>query len=537
MKAVGIKVIFIIGSLFFSIPLFATNYYVSPTGNDGSAGNFANPWLTIQKAANVLVAGDTVFIMQGTYNEIVITQNSGNSNNYIVYTAYADDTVTIDGTSVPMLNEYGLMNVYRAAFIVVSELNFHNSGDSMNNVGILVQESSNIIIKNNYTYNTKSSGIGVWYCANITISGNEVELACNTGEQECISISLTDSFEVFDNEVHDSGPYINGGEGIDAKQGSSNGKIYTNHVYNIKAVGIYVDAWDTLTQNIEVYNNVVHDIAGNGIDISSEQGGILTGISTYNNIIYNCELVGINLSDCCIGTHPVRNVSIINNTIVKNGQAPWGGGINIDNLQIQNIVIRNNIVSQNYSFQIALADMAQLSNMLVDHNLIDGFRNDSLEIQGLDSIVGDPLFTDAVMNGFHLTPASPAIDNGSATGAPSVDHMGTSRPQNGLYDIGAYEFSVSFIDEPEYNHSPISIFPLPARDVVSVTIQLKNEQEAMIEIYDLIGKKVHQSTYSGDNSGGWNTIIVDINNFTPGVYLISATTNETVTSGKVIVTK
>src|SRR6186997_3455953 len=41
--------------------------YVSTAGNDNNAGTAASPWRTLQKAANTVVAGDTVMVAAGTY--------------------------------------------------------------------------------------------------------------------------------------------------------------------------------------------------------------------------------------------------------------------------------------------------------------------------------------------------------------------------------------------------------------------------------------------------------------------------------------
>ena len=43
---------------------------------------------------------------------------------------------------------------------------------------------------------------------------------------------------------------------------------------------------------------------------------------------------------------------------------------------------------------------------------------------------------------FHLNAASPCIDAGTATSAPSTDKDGVARPQGGGYDMGAYEYVV-----------------------------------------------------------------------------------------------
>lgn len=49
-------------------PLFGTNYYVSPTGNNANAGTIGSPWATFQYAFDyALQPGDTVFFRGGIY--------------------------------------------------------------------------------------------------------------------------------------------------------------------------------------------------------------------------------------------------------------------------------------------------------------------------------------------------------------------------------------------------------------------------------------------------------------------------------------
>src|ERR671925_630190 len=47
--------------------LTPNSYFVSPTGNDNNAGSSAAPWLTLQHAADKVVAGDNVTVEAGTY--------------------------------------------------------------------------------------------------------------------------------------------------------------------------------------------------------------------------------------------------------------------------------------------------------------------------------------------------------------------------------------------------------------------------------------------------------------------------------------
>jgi len=420
-------------------------YYVATNGRDSNPGTERWPWRTVQKAADTLTAGETVYIKEGTYNERIWVQNSGRPGNFITFAAYPGHTVTIDGKGIEF-DWRGLFNVRDKSYIKVSGLRVINSSYW----GIYVGgNSNNIIIEKNYTYNTASSGIAAWggqetvNCSDIIISGNEIELAVNGKQQECISLSGIDRFEVRYNYIHHGSltqtlEYSTGGEGIDTKDGCSNGEVYGNCVYRTyNKLGIYVDAWDEDSSNIEVFDNIVHDCQ-TGFAVASEAGGELENIKFYNNLAYNNDTWGI-MVNAWHDDSVLKHGKVINNTFYDNG-----GGIYIGDEIFEDLVVRNNICSRNEQAQLRDASEQkhrnQQTQIHVDYNLIDGFRGSWREIYGDRAVVGDPRFVNTSLGDFHLKPNSPAIDKGLPIDAPSYDFEGDPRPAGSGYDIGIDEY-------------------------------------------------------------------------------------------------
>jgi len=453
-----VPMIFIVGAIGNA---WATTYYVAKNGDDSHLGTEAQPWLTIQKAADTLVAGDTIYIKAGTYTEVVTPQNSGAPGQYITYATYGSDVVVLDGENLRPVGTPrwgGLLQIYGKHYIKVKGLRAINSRYA----GFLTDEQSDhIVFENNSTSGTWSSGISAWNCTNLIIDGNDIRWACqgDGAVQECLTVSNTDTFEIKNNHVYDRlvGVTGGGGEGICSKDANHNGRIYNNHVHDLFQLGIYVDAWGSHEDGIEVYNNLVHDTR-NGISLTDEiNTGSLTNVRVYNNIVYNNRESGIIISDNVgglpVGDGPKQNITIINNTVFHNGYglAGWGGGITIvtKNPASNNLVVRNNICSQNSAWQIMRSRVIE-PRTTVEYNLLDGANDytdaDDRATSGTNFRTGSPQFVNAAAYDFYLQPGSPAIDGGSPTSAPLTDYAGTTRPKDGdgigsaLFDIGAYEY-------------------------------------------------------------------------------------------------
>ena len=76
-------------------------YYVSVNGSDSAVGSKEAPFKTINHAASIAVAGDTVKVFGGVYREWVDPKNGGSDeNNRIIYEAVEGETPVIKGSEV-----------------------------------------------------------------------------------------------------------------------------------------------------------------------------------------------------------------------------------------------------------------------------------------------------------------------------------------------------------------------------------------------------------------------------------------------------
>ena len=138
-------------------PVYAANstYYVAKNGSDNNPGTSSQPWLTIQKAARTVVAGDTVNIQAGTYNEKVTPSNSGNASSPITYQTYGTGTVILDGTGKSTSNT-GVFDIENKNYITLKGIQIQNSQFA----GVFVYGASDHITLQNLTiHDTGISGI------------------------------------------------------------------------------------------------------------------------------------------------------------------------------------------------------------------------------------------------------------------------------------------------------------------------------------------------------------------------------------------
>ncbi len=435
-------------------------YFISPTGDDTQAGTEREaPFQHINHAAQIAKAGETICVEAGMYKEQVVPAHSGNEEaGYITYLALEPNEVMLDGDyQFPDRGVHwhdGLFFVSNKSYLIIEGFIVKNSLAA----GIYVGDGShNIIIRNNSTDATWSSGIGVWHSDSIEVYSNEIQQA-NYGdhhfddgrvakEQEMLTIAATTNFDVHHNYVHNGvilePEMIGGAEGIDVKEGSQFGKVHHNRIEGLPDnLGIYIDTYGP-TAHIEVYNNFIdctHPMTNGiqGIVLASETSHPLRNIDVYNNIIINCVYDGILVADWSTGD--ITNINIVHNTVLNNGREDfgWGGGISVQTDLARQVYIGNNIISDNGNWQLFLIESDAIT---ASHNLINGpndYIDGALETAlGENPIVAPPKFIDGAQQNFRLAADSPGVAVGNEDLPIQVLFDFYDRPRGSAVDVGA----------------------------------------------------------------------------------------------------
>ncbi len=510
----------------------AANYYVNAaSGNNSNTGLSVEKALkTLQKAADKTVAGDTVFVMNGTYvkdysysSDVVAETSSGTAEKWIVWISYPGHKPIIS------------FDCWRAFNIQGSYIEVNGLTVKGNNPNITLQQALN---------QPKS-------CANPSgsydgrFNGNGISVDGRNGTR-------FHHFKVKNCTVYDCG-----GAGITFIQSDyitiENNIIYNNSWYTVWASS-GISLWQNWNSNNEtgvkniIRNNICYGnrqyvpaIAfncgftdGNGIiidDSENTQNG--SALGSYkgrtlieNNIVYKNGGSGIH-------TYKSKHVDIVNNTAYLNNQSPELNGGQIFPNASDDIRIFNNIL-------VAPSDKRINSNynngksLVYSNNLHLG--GNATAITGTNLVKGNPLFADAENNDFSLQQGSPAIDKGidSLIGvvAPVIDFEGIARPQGAGFEIGAFEYKVSLgigFSNRDSGKEYITLFPNPASKKINIEVTAIQGQKIKIKLLNIQGQVIKSDDFLA-NLSGLNSFVLKVDDICNGLYLVSVNNGKEITS-------
>ena len=276
-----------------TVPLGSgSTYYVAKTGNDTTGnGAIGTPWLTIQKAANSVSPGDTVYVESGVYNEEVSITTSGNAGNYITFMHYGTDTVIVDAQNTRSHAFY----LDGASYVHLHGFTAANTTDSA--IIHLYYGSNYCVVDNCTLINANLSGTnlrgavtmeGSNYCL---VRNNTVTFPAGSGDRNTDGMDfITAATSTLGNIVHDN--YIDG----------------QSHITD--GIGDYSEDYPDNGINFnDVYRNTILNTADDGIQLD----GACMGNRIWGNTINN-TFAGISVCPTLVGP-----VYVYRNTI-----ASWG---------------------------------------------------------------------------------------------------------------------------------------------------------------------------------------------------------------------
>lgn len=421
-------------------PAGGAEYWVDqghPEASDANPGTGELPWLTIGQSAGVAVAGDTVHVRQGTYEERVEPANSGEEGSPITFVAEPRRSVEMAG-----FNTEGSDWLRIEGFTITSMDPFDGWDEAQ---GVLIR-SNHVEVVDNYIHHVRSTAIaGYWHDP----FPDSAHVADNTIYHVQMGITVNGTNWIVErNEVNRL--YMYGGGDCDYSRFFGEGHIIRLNFFHgtdFDEIGdAHVDCFQTFTNNGEVIRDILFE--GNvctdfhqGLMASNVEHTDTRDFTFRNNVFAHGGAWGI-----CV--HDVPGIVVENNTFAFIQY--HGAGFRDDST---GNVVRNNIFYEVSSSYWA-SDGGEVTG---DHNLI--FNAGAPDVPGEHDLLDvDPLFLDPANDIFMLRAGSPAVDAGMDLPEVDRDVFGTGRPQGGGWDIGAYEW----VEDPDLTIATVS---LPAGEV------------------------------------------------------------------------
>lgn len=440
----------------------------------------------------------------GVYAERVSVNVSGNARDgFVTFRSSPGETAILDGEHLTPEGRSGMIVVLNKSYIRIQGFEIRNYrtadrrrtplGISVLGAGTHLELLQNNVHHIEQTFSGRDApgrganafGIAVYgtdakqAITGLVIDGNEVHhLKTGSSESLVVNGNVT-NFRITHNVVHD-----NNNIGIDiigaertapdpTVDQARDGVVSGNLVYNItsrgnpaygndqSSDGIYVDGGT----RILIERNVIHHVDF-GIELASEHRGRTSSyITARNNLIYGCNTAGVSVGGYGAERGGTDHCTVINNTLYGNDTADTGSGEFQMQFNMTNNVFENNIVYAGSRCLMTSSKSGPVDShtatVSMDYNLYycvsgadtskwgwhpasyTGFAG-YVRATGNDqhSKFADPRFVDPSKNDYHLQSGSPAINAGTAVGAPAVgteDLDGEARKHGSRIDAGCFE--------------------------------------------------------------------------------------------------
>ena len=399
----------------------ATTYYVAPppAGSNFNLGTLAQPWATLQHAANQVGPGDVVEVRTGNYAGMNLT-SGGAAGLPITFRAFAGESPVIDA---PAASPSVGINIETASHVVIEGFRLVATG----NYGIRIIDSDDVQVRNNRIDGMTQSGVLASSADDVVIEDNHITASViNAG---VLYLGSGDRLVVRRNEL------LNNHGGIvliaDAKFGPPglirDAIIEANRIRIVNGSLVSAIAFIGV-QDSTVKNNLAYNVPRFGILLWKD---VASGSST-GNLIVNNTIVLLDIGRFAIYALEASTGTTIRNNVLYNANtSATTGSISMSSDSFPGTSSNRNVVVDRFEITTPQGDtMYSLANWRTQTG------------QDFNSLLGNPvtLFVSLATGNFRLPAGSPAIDAGEARNDVLLDVEGLPRPAFAGWDIGAYEF-------------------------------------------------------------------------------------------------
>jgi hypothetical protein len=323
-------------------------YYIAANGSDSNPGTLAQPWRTFAHAYTKVIAGDTVYVRGGTYNQRIAPSKSGTADARITFAAYPGETPIIVGTS----------NSTEKQLVYISGRNYQTLQ------GFTFQSATHWVDRYYLATIQNAVGTQILSCRFIR-EGDPVTFRQQGKRERGIQVSGTSC-----SGTSIEGCYVKGVEfGIHVHAGATNTVIYNNHItYTFQSCIDFGSHPDSLWQNNLVLGNILEgSIIEDGIQFEpnydanqatslDNKGTIIRGNVIRNNSENAIDLKGAqyivieeNLIHGTIGSSDGEYACVVK----PDGVCEWNrnGGRAINRGASSNaadVIIRRNVMYDNF---------------------------------------------------------------------------------------------------------------------------------------------------------------------------------------------
>ena len=476
---------------------FATQHYVSTMGSDSSTGTYVAPFLTLAYAVSLptLAAGDTIFIMDGTYSysATVSISKIGTSDSIYHLFAYPGDRPVFNFSAqkssdgIKVNGKYwhlrGIESCYAShngiavngSYNIIENCSVHDNRNAGMQFGNGASYNRVINCDSYYNYDPPAGGNADGFSPKLDVGTGNYFYGCRSWQnsddgwdgymrpappvtgKDTMKTIIENCWSFMNGYLKDGSPIATGnGNGFkmgggDNVSGMSNG--------------------DSLRHNMTLKNCLCFDNRVKGYDQNNNRGSmVLINCTGFRNGSYNFSVPGfirvgetLTLKNCIsLASSGVTLAGVPNPILATNSWlAPFNGAANADFISIDTTGVR-------------------------------GPRKP-------DGSLPDIAF-------MHLVPGSQFIDRGTNAGLP----FNGAAPDLGCFETATSTFVLNNNAAIISRFELMQNYPNPFNPSTKITYSVRTYSSTSLRVYDLLGREVvtlvHETKSPGIYSTMWNAI-------------------------------